>query len=82
MLYGIGTERDTVRLELRRLARELAKLWQKRIVIEFSFNKPLEIRFKKRATREQFQESMTKFRWYYLFISCTRQFLYIYGKLS
>uniref|UniRef100_A0A0R3RTH3 Med12-LCEWAV domain-containing protein n=1 Tax=Elaeophora elaphi TaxID=1147741 RepID=A0A0R3RTH3_9BILA len=48
-----------------RLARELAKLWQRRIVVEFSFNKPLEIRFKKRATREQLQESMTKFR------SCT-----------
>ncbi|EJD75155.1 hypothetical protein LOAG_17646 [Loa loa] len=65
LLYGIGNERDAVKLELRRLARELAKLWQKRIVVEFSFNKPLEIRFKKRATREQLQESMAKFR------SCT-----------
>uniref|UniRef100_A0A915PR29 Mediator complex subunit Med12 domain-containing protein n=1 Tax=Setaria digitata TaxID=48799 RepID=A0A915PR29_9BILA len=65
LLYGIGAERDSVKLELRRLARELAKLWQKRIVVEFSFNKPLEIRFKKRATREQVQESMAKFR------SCT-----------
>lgn len=65
LLYGIGAERDAVKLELRRLARELAKLWQKRIVVEFSFNKPLEIRFKKRTTREQVQESMAKFR------SCT-----------
>lgn len=55
-----------MKLELRRLARELAKLWQKRIVVEFSFNKPLEIRFKKRATREQLQESMAKFRYYLL----------------
>ncbi|KAM3728669.1 Mediator of RNA polymerase II transcription subunit [Dirofilaria immitis] len=65
LLYGIGAERDAVKLELRRLARELAKIWQKRIVVEFSFNKPLEIRFKKRAAREQLQESMAKFR------SCT-----------
>ncbi|VDN01453.1 unnamed protein product [Thelazia callipaeda] len=51
LLYGIGVERDNAKIELRRFARELTKLWQKRIVVEFSFNKPLEIRFKKRATR-------------------------------
>lgn len=65
-----------MKLELRRLARELAKLWQKRIVVEFSFNKPLEIRFKKRATRELLQESMAKFR-YYLLALYLLFFLYV-----
>ncbi|VDN57047.1 unnamed protein product [Dracunculus medinensis] len=62
LLYGMGDERDNVKNELKKIAREIAKIWTKRIVVEFSFSKPSEIRFKKRTNREQINESIQKFR--------------------
>lgn len=58
----MGDERDNVKNELKKIAREIAKIWTKRIVVEFSFSKPSEIRFKKRTNREQINESIQKFR--------------------
>ncbi|VDM39691.1 unnamed protein product [Toxocara canis] len=62
LLYGIGEHRDTVKNELKKAAREITKIWTKRIVIEFSFSKPSEIRFKKRANRDQINEALQKFK--------------------
>lgn len=62
LLYGIGEQRDTVKNELKKAAREITKIWTKRIVVEFSFSKPSEIRFKKRASRDQINEALQKFK--------------------
>ncbi|VDK42731.1 unnamed protein product [Anisakis simplex] len=62
LLYGIGEQRDVIKNELKKVAREIAKIWTKRIVIEFSFSKPSEIRFKKRASRDQINEALQKFK--------------------
>lgn len=47
--------------DLRKVAKEIIKIWSKRIVIEFS-QKPVEIRFKKRATPEQINSAVQKFK--------------------
>lgn len=61
VLYGITDEREEVKRELQKVAREICRIWQKKINVEF-FNNSKEVRCKKRATAENLNEAMSKFR--------------------
>uniref|UniRef100_A0A915N802 Uncharacterized protein n=1 Tax=Meloidogyne javanica TaxID=6303 RepID=A0A915N802_MELJA len=63
--YGISDQRDQVRQDLRKIAREICKLW-KRLSVEFFQTSPdsptRELRYKRKCTNEQIAEQMDKFK--------------------
>lgn len=61
LLYGICEERDNARQELRKIALQICKIWQKKINVEFFYNSK-EVRFKKRINQEQIFEILSKFK--------------------
>nr|CAD2187454.1 unnamed protein product [Meloidogyne enterolobii] len=65
VLYGISDQRDQVRQDLRKIAREICKLW-KRLSVEFVQTSPdsptRELRYKRKCTNEQIAEQMDKFK--------------------
>ncbi|MFH4978159.1 hypothetical protein AB6A40_004868 [Gnathostoma spinigerum] len=61
LLHGIGEQREIAKNELKKLARDITKIWTKRIVAEFSFSKPLETRIKKRTNPDQISEILHRF---------------------
>uniref|UniRef100_A0A915MRM1 Mediator complex subunit Med12 LCEWAV-domain domain-containing protein n=1 Tax=Meloidogyne javanica TaxID=6303 RepID=A0A915MRM1_MELJA len=65
VLYGISDQRDQVRQDLRKIAREICKLW-KRLSVEFIQTSPdsptRELRYKRKCTNEQIAEQMDKFK--------------------
>lgn len=61
LLYGICEERDNARQELRKIALQICRIWQKKINVEFFYNSR-EVRFKRRISQEQISESLSKFK--------------------
>lgn len=65
LMYGISDARDQARQELRKIASQICKIWQKKIVAEFLPNAS-EIRYKRRNNlTEQITDALNKFRHVY-----------------
>ncbi len=60
LLHGIGEARKEARQELKKLAREICKTWQRRLAVEF-FPESKEVRMRRRVTPEGMREVMGKF---------------------
>ncbi|KAI1728879.1 eukaryotic mediator 12 subunit domain-containing protein [Ditylenchus destructor] len=61
LLYGITDERETARQELRKVALQICRIWQRKVNVEF-FHNSKEVRFKRRVTPEIISEALAKFK--------------------
>lgn len=61
LLYGVSDERDNARQELRKIAVQICRIWQKKVNVEFFYNSK-EVRFKKRISSDQIAECLSKFK--------------------
>uniref|UniRef100_A0A915DDE1 Mediator complex subunit Med12 LCEWAV-domain domain-containing protein n=1 Tax=Ditylenchus dipsaci TaxID=166011 RepID=A0A915DDE1_9BILA len=61
LLYGISDERELARQELRKIALQICRIWQRKLNVEF-FHNSKEVRFKRRVTTEIVGEALSKFK--------------------
>lgn len=62
LLYGITDERDFARQELRKIAVQICRIWQKKMNVEF-FCGSMEVRFKRRIPIDQITECLSKYKY-------------------
>lgn len=61
ILYGITDQRDLAQEELKKIAYQICRIWQKKLNVEF-FDKSKEVCFKRRITSELLAETLSKFK--------------------
>lgn len=61
ILNGITEERDLAQEELKKIASQISRIWQKKLNVEF-FHNSKEVCFKRRITSELLVETLSKFR--------------------
>lgn len=61
ILYGITEDRDLAQEELKKIASQICRIWQKKLNVEF-FHNSKEVCFKRRITPELLVETLSKFK--------------------
>lgn len=61
VLHGISDEREKAKQELKKVAKEICRIWQKKINVEF-FENSKEVRFKRRVSQDGVNEALSKFK--------------------